>query len=85
MKAAAHLLDAVYEQNPDYMQDDMLETYFTHVWADDVPNAINFARLECYNQHKDAMNSPNDFAVLLVLSGHHDDLYDPAYDRGVGE
>lgn len=68
---------------PDYMADTCLETYFTHVYADSPMEGAQFARMEYFNHHKKYMNSPNDLAVLLVIKGHHDDLYDATQDKGI--
>jgi hypothetical protein len=60
---------------PESLIDGALETYYAFVEADDVPGAVHAARLEAASLQGAPLS---DFALLLVLEGHHTDY---AYDE----
>lgn len=65
---------------PDYMSENITETYYELVDATDVHDAVAKARgacmVECWNTSEDVslIDDPHDLAVLLALDGHHDDI-----------
>jgi len=68
---------------PDYIADNYgEETFYAHVEAQDANDAVYKARVEVANKmirerdiHEDEFaNLITDFALLLVIEGHHEDL-----------
>ncbi len=64
---------------PDYMADNYgQETYLTHVQAEDLKGAQRKAQAELVSAHagydQEDIQDPNDYAVLLVIKGHHNDI-----------
>lgn len=66
---------------PDYMSDNFgQDTYLAHVKAEDVKGAQRVAQLKLLrNLGKDYAGTvdPNDYAVLMVIEGHHNDIKEP--------
>ncbi len=60
---------------PDYMAETFgQETYMTTVTADNVTQAKRLAQEEVAAENK--AENPDDFLVLCVLAGEHDDIKD---------
>jgi hypothetical protein len=55
---------------PEAMTDGELETYYTFVEAEDVPHAVHAARIAAASRQGYSLS---DFALLLVIEGHHPD------------
>lgn len=63
---------------PDYLSDG-LKTYYTSTPGPSIDEAIHQARLECIDVNSwtdmgEITQYPEDFRVLLVIAGEHDDL-----------
>lgn len=62
-------------QRPDYVSDNYnLDTYFTTVWGATVEAAVATARLEAAIADELEECDLDDYAVLLVIAGDHEDL-----------
>jgi hypothetical protein len=62
---------------PDYLQDQVNDTYFAHVEASNAWEAVSYARNQAVGVGTDAPDGwdyvdPEDFAVLIVIAGHHE-------------
>lgn len=57
---------------PDYATDEYGETYMTHVHASAPIEAADTARVEAGREVQ--VDNPNDFAVVSIVAGHHEDL-----------
>ena len=55
---------------PDYMNDDGTETYFAHVEADDVADAVKAAQIGAADANNCAPETADDFAELITFPGH---------------
>lgn len=63
---------------PDYIAEPYgQDTYMAHVEAENPVNAIEAAQIEVWNEDHgdDAGESWTDYNVLLIIEGHHRDLY----------
>ena len=57
---------------PDYLADDPSETFYEHVTATSPKNAGLVAQQSAISANAmDEDTDPDDFAVLLILEGHH--------------
>ena len=62
---------------PDYLASNYgEETYLAHMTAKSVPRAIVAAQREAFDENKLEPDDgePIDFAPLMVIEGHHDDI-----------
>ncbi len=59
---------------PDCIANDNLDTYFTTVWGATVEAAVATARLEAAVADGFEEIDLEDYAVLIVIAGEHDDL-----------
>lgn len=59
---------------PDYLANDITDTYFTTVRGATVEAAVATARLEAATADELEECDLDDYAVLLVIAGDHEDL-----------
>lgn len=59
---------------PDYLANDTTDTYFTTVWGATVEAAVEAARLEAATADELEECDLDDYAVLLVIAGAHQDI-----------
>ena len=59
---------------PDCIANDTTDTYFTTVWGATVEAAVATARLEAATADELEECDLDDYAVLLVIAGDHQDL-----------
>jgi hypothetical protein len=59
---------------PDFLANDTTDTYFTTVWGATVEAAVATARLEAATADELEECDLDDYAVLLVIAGDHEDL-----------
>lgn len=59
---------------PDYIANDITDTYFTTVRGATVEAAVATARLEAATADELEECDLDDYAVLLVIAGDHEDL-----------
>ena len=58
---------------PEVLPDGTPETYLAHVEAEGPTGAIGMSMVEAAEENRFAFQ-PNDFEVLAVFAGHHDDI-----------
>jgi hypothetical protein len=56
---------------PDYLTDDLIETYYVFVGASDPIEAVAVAQRHAAAAQEGVEIEPDDFAPLLVTKGHH--------------
>lgn len=69
---------------PDYMAccSESADTFYTHVKARNVKAAVYTARQEAMSSDCAELDMPpEDYAVLLVIDGHHSDISHEMYAR----
>ena len=59
---------------PDCIANDTTDTYFTTVWGVTVESAVATARLEAATADEVEECYLDDYAVLLVIAGDHQDI-----------
>ncbi len=59
----------------DAFTDGNFETYYTQIWAENPQHAIAVAKADAVTaQEIEAGYELDDFAAVLVIAGHHEDL-----------
>jgi hypothetical protein len=61
-------------RRPDYVTTDDLDTYLTHIVATNPELAVQYARAEAVAADDEDVENAEDYAVLLVVEGHLNDL-----------